>query len=81
MCGETQYADITYILTTPFISAHLCRETLYADITYILTTPFISAPLCRETLYPNIITITIYFINPSRKLKLSFDHTTKNISQ
>ena len=28
-----------------------------------------------------ITTITIYFINPSEKLKLSFDHTTKNISQ
>ena len=27
------------------------------------------------------ITITIYFINPSGKLKLSFDRTTKNISQ
>ena len=27
------------------------------------------------------ITITIYLINPSGKLKLSFDHTTKNISQ
>ena len=27
------------------------------------------------------ITITIYFINPSGKLKLSFDCTTKNISQ
>ena len=25
------------------------------------------------------ITITIYFINPSGKLKLSFDRTTKNI--
>ena len=25
--------------------------------------------------------ITIYFINPSGKLKLSFDRTTKNISQ
>ena len=25
------------------------------------------------------ITIAIYFINPSRKLKLSFDRTTKNI--
>ena len=28
-----------------------------------------------------ITTITIYFINPSGKLKLSFDRTTKNISQ
>ena len=27
------------------------------------------------------ITVTIYFINPSGKLKLSFDRTTKNISQ
>ena len=27
------------------------------------------------------ITITIYFINPNGKLKLSFDRTTKNISQ
>ena len=27
------------------------------------------------------VTLTIYFINPSRKLKLSFDRTTKNISQ
>ena len=27
------------------------------------------------------ITITIYVINPSGKLKLSFDRTTKNISQ
>ena len=26
-------------------------------------------------------TITIYFIHPSGKLKLSFNHTTKNISQ
>ena len=26
-----------------------------------------------------ITTITTYFINPSRKLKLSFDRTTKNI--
>ena len=26
------------------------------------------------------VTITIYFINPSGKLKLSFDRTTKNIS-
>ena len=25
------------------------------------------------------ITITVYFIHPSGKLKLSFDHTTKNI--
>ena len=28
-----------------------------------------------------LVTITIYFINPSGKLKLSFDRTTKNISQ
>ena len=28
-----------------------------------------------------LLTITIYFINPSGKLKLSFDRTTKNISQ
>ena len=28
-----------------------------------------------------IITITIYFIHPCGKLKLSFDRTTKNISQ
>ena len=28
-----------------------------------------------------ITTITIYFTNPSGKLKLSFDRTTKNISQ
>ena len=28
-----------------------------------------------------ITTITIYFINPSGKLKLSFDRTTKNVSQ
>ena len=27
------------------------------------------------------ITITNYFINPNGKLKLSFDRTTKNISQ
>ena len=27
------------------------------------------------------ITITVYFINPSGKLKLSFDRTAKNISQ
>ena len=27
------------------------------------------------------ITITIYFINPSGELKLSFDRSTKNISQ
>ena len=27
-----------------------------------------------------ITTITIYFINPRGKLKLSFDRTTKNIS-
>ena len=27
------------------------------------------------------ITVTIYFIHPSRKLKLSFDRTAKNISQ
>ena len=27
------------------------------------------------------VTITIYFINPSGKLKLSFDRATKNISQ
>ena len=26
-------------------------------------------------------TVTIYFIHPSEKLKLSFDRTTKNISQ
>ena len=26
-----------------------------------------------------VTTTTIYFINPSGKLKLSFDHTTKNI--
>ena len=29
----------------------------------------------------SVITITIYFINPSGKLKLSFDRTTNNISQ
>ena len=29
----------------------------------------------------NEVTVTIYFINPSGKLKLSFDRTTKNISQ
>ena len=29
----------------------------------------------------NKITITIYFINPSGKLKLSFDRTTKTISE
>ena len=29
----------------------------------------------------SVITVTIYFINPSGKLKLSFDRTTKNISQ
>ena len=28
-----------------------------------------------------LVTITIYFIHPSGKLKLSFDRTTKNISQ
>ena len=27
----------------------------------------------------SLITVTIYFINPSGKLKLSFDRTTKNI--
>ena len=27
------------------------------------------------------VTLTTYFINPSGKLKLSFDRTTKNISQ
>ena len=27
------------------------------------------------------VTITNYFINPNGKLKLSFDRTTKNISQ
>ena len=27
------------------------------------------------------VTITIYFINPSGKLKLSFNRTTKNLSQ
>ena len=27
------------------------------------------------------ITITMYFIHPSGKLKLSFDRTTENISQ
>ena len=32
-------------------------------------------------LYSCSLTITIYFINPSGELKLSFDHTTKNISQ
>ena len=28
-----------------------------------------------------LLTVTIYFINPSGKLKLSFDRTTKNMSQ
>ena len=28
-----------------------------------------------------LLRITIYFINPSGKLKVSFDRTTKNISQ
>ena len=28
-----------------------------------------------------VTTMTIYLINPSGKLKLSFDRTTKNISQ
>ena len=40
-----------------------------------------SAPANRCTDYVTIITITIYFIHPSGKLKLSFDRTMKNISQ
>ena len=32
-------------------------------------------------IWSDITTITIYFINPSGKLQLSFDRTTKNISQ
>jgi len=32
-------------------------------------------------LRPVLITITVYFINPSGKLKLLFDCTTKSISQ
>ena len=37
-------------------------------------------PMCRGGSYL-CVTITIYFINPSGKLKLSFDRTTKNMSQ
>ena len=39
-------------------------------------------PSTKKSLSTHIvitITVTIYFINPSRKLKLSFDRTTKNI--
>ena len=35
----------------------------------------------RNWLISYVITITTYFINPSGKLKLLFDCTTKNISQ
>ena len=34
---------------------------------------------CKRYLGVTITTVTIYFINPSGKLKLSFDRTTKNI--
>ena len=35
--------------------------------------------MARSEITITIITITIYFINPRGKLKLSFDRTTKNI--
>ena len=44
-------------------------------------TTFLKRKESRSGITITTITITIYFINPSGKLKLSFDRTAKKISQ
>ena len=58
-------------------SVSKCRGCFYGGLQAMVWTGTFQTFDARIT----ITTITIYFINPSEKLKLSFDRTTKNISQ
>ena len=53
----------------------------FFGITCTMTVQLISGYLCGSKMAHITLTITIYFLHPSGKLKLSFDRTTKNISQ
>ena len=72
---------------SPTLHVTAVEMCLYISCIYIcVTVPFVTFSDWPQKTYrlsseEGQITITIYFINPSGKLKLSFDRTTNNISQ
>ena len=72
------YTNLWYVVYIWTCSMCLYTQTCNMHRSMSLNKPVICRYLSTQT---SDITITIYFINPSGKLKLSFDRTTKNISQ